>query len=154
MSFLGEYEITIDAKGRFLLPAAFRKQLSEGAEAEGFVVSRGMEGCISMYTKSGWEAFANKLMKLNEFNANALRMKRVLLSGATLLELDSAGRLLLPKALQEYAGMQKHIVFAAQGNKVELWDKDKYYAYINTYAQDLEGLAGEVLGGDVIDPFA
>lgn len=154
MSFLGEYEITLDAKGRFLLPAAFRKQLPEGAEAEGFVVSRGMEGCISFYTRAAWEAFSNKLMKLNEFNPKALRVKRVLLSGATPLELDSAGRVLLPKALQEYAQMQKHVIFAAQGDKVELWDKDKYYAYINEYAQDLENLANDVLGGEMIDPFA
>jgi len=150
--FLGEYEIAMDAKGRFLMPAAFRKQLSEGA-GESFVVNRGMETCLTLYAKDGWDKISSKLDKLNDFNQKVQRFKRLFLSGAVPVELDTAGRILLPKPLQEYAGLKKDLVFAAQGNKVEIWDKDTYYEYLRKHADDFSGLADEVLGGDFMDPF-
>lgn len=153
MSFLGEYEINMDAKGRVSLPAGFKKQLAEGQEAEGFVVCRGMESCLSFYTKAGWDKVTAKLNRLNDFNPKVQQLKRILLSGASLLELDSAGRILMPKPLQEYAGLEKEIVLTAQGDKLEIWDKAKYHDYLNKYNGDLEKLANEVLGNQFIDPF-
>jgi len=150
--FLGEYEIAMDAKGRFLMPAAFRKQLSETA-GDSFVINRGMENCLSLYTKEGWDKISSKLDKLNDFNQKVQRFKRLFLSGAVPVELDTAGRILLPRPLQEYAGLKKDLVFAAQGNKVEIWDKDTYYEYLRKHADDFSNLADEVLGGDFMDPF-
>lgn len=152
MMFLGEYELSMDAKGRFMLPAGFRKQLPEGADELGFVVNRGMEPCLSFYTMAGWEAVSGKLQKLNDFNPKVQRFKRLFLSGATQVGLDSAGRILLPKPLQEYAQLKKELVFTCQGAKVEIWDKKAYYAYLQVHSDDFSSLAGEVVGGDMIDP--
>ncbi len=150
--FLGEYEIAMDAKGRFLMPAGFRKQLPD-ASGDSFVVSRGMEACITLYTKEGWDSVSEKINKLNDFNPKVQKFKRLFLSGAMPVELDSAGRMLLPKPLQEHAGLKKELVFSAQGNKVEIWDKDTYYAYLKANQEDFSNLADELLGSNFIDPF-
>jgi MraZ protein len=150
--FLGEYEVAIDAKGRFLLPSGFRKQLPEGA-AERFVINRGFESCLSLYTMESWNATSEKIMRLNDFNPKVREFKRMFLNGANIVEVDSAVRVLIPKPLMEYAGIQKDMVFSAQGNKVELWNKDTYHNYINQHAQGFSDLAAEVAGGDFMNPF-
>ena len=152
LSLLGEYEVAIDAKGRFLVPSGFRKQLPEG-EGDRFVINRGFDNCLSLFPLSSWNEMSEKLSKFNDFNPKAREFKRLFLNGATKVELDSAGRILLPKPLQEYSGIKKDMVFSAQGNKVELWDKDTYYNYINQKAGNMSDLASEVAGGDFINPF-
>lgn len=149
---LGEYEVAIDTKGRFLLPSGFRKQLLEGT-AERFVINRGFESCLTMYPMDTWNILAEKMNKLNDFNPKVREFKRLFLNGANIVEIDSAGRLLLPKPLMEYSGIKKDMIFSAQGNKVELWDKDTYYSYIRQRANDFSSLAAEVAGGDFINPF-
>ena len=151
-SFLGEYEVALDAKGRFLLPSGFRKQMPKGSE-EKFVVKRGFENCLTLYPIATWTKLAEKIDKLNDFNPKVREFKRLFLNGANIVDVDSAGRLLLPKPLQEYAGMNKDIVFAAQGDKVELWDKDTYYKYMNQQSGNMSDLAAEVAGGDFMNPF-
>jgi len=150
--FLGEYEVAIDAKGRFLVPSGFRKQLPEGS-GERFVVNRGFENCLTLYPLSSWNALAEKINKLNDFNPKVRDFKRLFLNGATMVDVDSAGRLLLPKLLQEYASIKKDMIFSAQGNKVELWDKDTYYNYIRQQSVNFSDLASEVAGSDFINPF-
>ena len=100
-----------------------------------------------------WTKLAEKIGKLNDFNPKVREFKRLFLNGANIVDVDSAGRLLLPKPLQEYAGMNKDIVFAAQGDKVELWDKDTYYKYMNQQSGNMSDLAAEVAGGDFMNPF-
>ncbi len=149
---LGEYEVAVDAKGRFLVPAGFRKQLPEG-DGACFVINRGFENCLTLYPIVNWKKLAEKINRLNDFNEKVRKFKRLFLNGATNVDIDSAGRLLLPKPLQEYAGIKKDMVFSAQGSKVELWDKDTYYKYINNAADGFSDLAAEVAGGDFINPF-
>lgn len=150
--FLGEYEVVVDAKGRFLLPAGFRRQLEEGV-AERFVINRGFENCLTMYLMEQWQVLSEKINRFNDFSPKVRQFKRLFLNGATIVETDSAGRLLLPKPLQEYAGIKKDMIFSAQGNKVELWDKDTYHSYIRDAAPGFSDLAAEVAGGDFINPF-
>ncbi len=150
-NFLGEYEIAIDAKGRFLMPIGFRKQLAEG-EGERFVINRGFENCLTLYPMSVWNALSEKINKLNDFNQSARDFKRLFLNGATIIEVDTAGRLLLPKPLLEFSNIKKNIVFSAQGNKVELWDKDTYYNYMKSKVADYSKLAADLAGGD-FNPF-
>lgn len=150
-SFLGEYEVAIDAKGRFLLPAGFRKQLSEGA-GERFVINRGFENCLSIYTVDTWTAISDKINRLNDFKESVREFKRLFLNGATMVEVDNADRLLIPKPLLEYAGVKKDAVLSAQGNKVELWDKDTYYNYLRQKAGGFSKLAEEV-ANDFGNPF-
>ena len=152
-TFLGEYEVAIDAKGRFLLPAGLRKQLPEGA-GERFVINRGFESCLVLYTMDVWQVLSAKMNKLNDFNQKERAFKRLFLNGASIVELDSAGRMLLPKNLMEYASLSKEMILAAQGNKVELWDKEAYQNYMKENVGGLSILAEEVGGTEFFNPFA
>ena len=109
IGFLGEYEATMDAKGRFLLPVGFKKQLSEERAGQ-FVINRGIEACLSLYPIQSWEPIFAEVSKLNDFDPKVRQFRRYFLNGATQLELDTAGRLLIPKALMEYAGLEKDVV--------------------------------------------
>ena len=150
-SFLGEYEVALDAKGRFLLPSGFRRQLAEETGGQ-FVIKRDFESCLTIYPLDTWKAVSDKINKLNDFKPAVREFKRLFLNGATVVELDSADRMLVPKQLQEYAGIKKDAVLAAQGNKLELWDKDTYYNYLRQIAVNMSRLAEEV-ANDFGNPF-
>ncbi|MBL7766028.1 MAG: division/cell wall cluster transcriptional repressor MraZ [Chitinophagaceae bacterium] len=149
-NYLGEYEVTLDPKGRFMVPVGFKRQLPE-AESVRFVLNRGLDKCITLYTVSQWEEVSVVVKKLNEFNEKARIFKRTFLNGATFMEPDSAGRLLLPKSMLEYAGIKKDMVFSVQMNKVEIWDAPTFRALSENV--DMNTLAGEVLGGNYLNPF-
>ena len=150
-NFLGEYEVALDVRGRFLLPSGFRKQLAEG-EGEKFVINRGFENCLTIYTLSFWNAITEKINKLNDFKPEVREFKRLFLNGANIVEPDSADRLLVVKSLMEYAGIKKDAVLSAQGNKLELWDKDTYYNYLRQHAGGFSKLAEDV-ANDFGNPF-
>ncbi len=146
--FLGEYEATLDTKGRFLVPAGFKKQLPEN-EAMSFVLNRGFEKCLSLYTASGWDPIFSELSKLNDFDPKVRQFKRYFLNGATQVDPDSAGRILLPKNLMEYAGLEKDIVLVSAIGKIEIWDKIKYQQFFETFSPEaFSDLAKEVMAGD------
>jgi MraZ protein len=146
--FLGEYEATLDAKGRFLVPAGFKKQLPEN-EVVSFVLNRGFEKCLSLYTSAGWEPIFSELSKLNDFDPKVRQFKRYFLNGATQVVPDSAGRLLLPKNLMEYAGLEKDIVLVSAIDKIEIWDKTKYQQFFETFSPEtFSDLAKEVMAGE------
>jgi MraZ protein len=146
-NLIGEYDVTVDAKGRFLMPGALRKQLPKG-EGDKFVVNRGFENCLTLYPMQAWDLLNQKLNKLNDFNPQVREFKRLFLNGATVVELDSAGRMLLPKNLSAYANLLKDATVSAQGNKIELWNTKAYMQYINDKATDFSQLAEKVAGGD------
>ena len=150
-SFLGEYEVALDAKGRFLLPSGFRKQMAEGTGGK-FVVKRDFEKCLTIYPAETWTAISEKINRLNDLKESVRQFKRLFLNGATQVELDTADRLLITKPLQEYAGIKKDAVLVAQGNKLELWDKDTYYDYLRQNAVNVSRLAEEV-ANDFGNPF-
>src|SRR5688500_15896055 len=107
-SLLGEYEATVDAKGRFLLPGGLRKQLGEGANT--FVLNRGFEKCVNLYPLSSWQPIIEQIGKQNQFDPKVREFRRQFLAGATEVELDAAGRMLLPPTLKEFAGLGKDII--------------------------------------------
>ncbi len=122
--FLGEFEATVDAKNRFLLPAGFKKQLPDGEIK--FVISRGFEKCLTLYPEQSWGPLVAKISQLNEFDPKVREFRRQFLGGATEVELDSAGRMLLPATLREFAGLGKDIILVAALDKIEIWDATKY----------------------------
>src|SRR5215210_5811164 len=147
IGFIGEYEATLDAKGRFLLPSGFKKQLPE--TNENFVVNRGFEKCLSLYPMKSWKPIFSEISDLNDFDPKVRQFRRYFLNGATHLELDSANRLLLPKNLMEYAGLEKDIVLVSAVNKIEIWDKNKYQQFFETFSPDaFSNLANEVMAGE------
>jgi transcriptional regulator MraZ len=135
IGFLGEYEATLDAKGRFLLPAGFKKQLQE-EDGNQFVINRGFEKCLTLYPMKSWEPIFSELSKLNDFDPKVREFRRYFLNGATTLELDSAGRLLIPPNLKEHAGLEKDIVLASAMNKIEIWDKGKYQQFFESFSPE------------------
>ena len=145
IGFLGEYEATLDLKGRFLLPAGFKKQLPQESATQ-FVLNRGFEKCLTLYPIQSWEPIFSEISKLNDFDPKVREFRRYFLNGATQVELDSAGRLLLPKNLSEHAGLEKDIVLVSAVNKIEIWDKSKYTQFFETFTpQAFSDLANEVM---------
>ena len=148
--FIGEYEATVDSKGRFLLPAGFKKQLPEKRE-EGFVLNRGFEKCLSLYTSESWNPLFEELGNLNDFDPKVRQFKRYFLNGANKVEMDSAGRILLPKNLMDYAEITKDIVLVSAIDKIEIWDKTKYHEFFDSFSPDaFSELAKEVMTRDKV----
>jgi MraZ protein len=147
IGFLGEFEATLDAKGRFLLPAGFKKQLPE-SEMNRFVINRSFEKCLALYPMKTWEPLFAKITGLNEFDPKQREFRRAFLNGATFVEPDTAGRILLPPSLKAYADLQKDIVLMATGDKIEIWDSIKYKQFFDSISSDaLSDLGKDVLGG-------
>jgi MraZ protein len=145
IGFLGEYEATLDSKGRFLLPVGFKKQLPEEVNAQ-FVINRGLEKCLTLYPIKNWEPLFDKISKLNDFNPKVREFRRYFFNGATMMELDSAGRLLVPQNLKEHAGLEKDIVLVSAVNKIEIWDKNKYQQFFESFSSEaFSNLADEVM---------
>lgn len=145
IGFLGEYESTIDAKGRFLLPAGFKKQLPQDGNAQ-FVINRGFEKCLTLYPLQSWQPIFTQISQLNDFDPKVREFRRYFLNGATEVELDSAGRLLLPKNLMPHASLEKDIVLVSAVNKIEIWDKTKYNQFFDSFTPEtFSNLANEVM---------
>ena len=143
-TFLGEYEATVDAKGRFLLPAGFKRQLKEGEI--NFVLNRGMEKCLTLYPMESWNAIVDQISKLNEFDPKVRAFRRTFMGGATEVELDNAGRMLLPPTLKEHAELTKDIILVAAMNKIEIWDANRYKKFFEQMAPEtFSQLAADVM---------
>ena len=145
IGFLGEFEATLDPKGRFLLPAGIKKQLKEGENTQ-FVINRGFEKCLTLYPLNSWAPIYENIARLNDFDPKVREFRRYFLNGAISLELDSAGRLLIPKNLMEHAGLEKDIVLVSAVTKMEIWDKTKYQQFFDTITPDaFSSLAASVM---------
>ena len=119
--FMGEYSHTIDIKGRLIIPSRFREELGET-----FVVTKGLDGCLFVFSDEEWKAFEIKLKSLPLTNKNARQFARFFVAGATPCELDKQGRILLPATLREFAGLEKDVVLTGMLNRIEIWSKDKW----------------------------
>ena len=146
--FLGEFEATLDAKGRFLLPAGFKKQLPEEEDSR-FVINRGFEKCLALYPVKNWEPLFADISRLNDFDPKVREFRRYFLNGATFVEPDTVGRLLVPPNLKVHADLQKDIVLVAAVNKIEIWDSSKYHQLFDSFsADDFSNLAKDVMAKD------
>lgn len=117
--FMGQYEHSIDAKGRTIIPAKYRDDLGET-----FVVTRGLDGCLFLYPQSEWQNFVEKLQELPS-NQNTRKIQRQFLSKAMEVVLDKQGRILIPALLRKEAALEKEVVFVGMMNRVEVWDKSR-----------------------------
>ena len=145
-TIIGTYECKADLKGRLMLPAPLKKQLHEGLE-EGFVLKRSVfQPCLELYPMAEWNKMMEKINKLNRFVKKNNDFIRRFTAGVKVVEMDSAGRILIPKDLVVFAGIKNDIVLSSAVNIVEIWDKDKYEASIDESADDFANLAEEVMG--------
>ena len=126
--FLGEYKHQLDEKSRFRIPTSLKKEL--GSE---YVITKGMNGCLFVFSKNNLQKqFEEKLNNISLFDETAQRPLRLLFSSAFYVEEDNQGRVLMPKALREFAGLEKNIVFLGVGSHIEIWSEDNLEEYIKT----------------------
>ena len=141
------YECKVDSKGRAMLPGGLKKEMA-AVLYDGFVVKKSVfEKCLELIPRKEWEKEMEKLDKLNRFVKKNLDFIRRFVAGVKPVELDSNGRLLIPKDLMAYAGITKEIVLTSQINKIEIWDKTIYERTISDSSVEFDKLAEEVMGG-------
>jgi len=122
--FIGEYNHTVDLKGRIAVPAKFRRYLKDGA-----IVTRGLDNCLFLYTKKEWKKLADKLSALPISQANTRAFSRLMLAGAMDVSLDRQGRIIVPDYLRKFAVLNKKVVIAGLLNRLEIWDAQKWTSY-------------------------
>jgi MraZ protein len=145
LNLIGEYDCKVDAKGRFMFPVALKKQLGEAFD-KGFVINRNLhQKCLVLYSQDEWQKLNKGLSKLNRLLPKHDALVRRIIGGATGAEADSTGRVLLPKALTEYANIQADIKVLGSGSIIEIWDK-KAYETVMSHEINMEELAEDVLG--------
>jgi MraZ protein len=143
--FVGEFGCRLDAKARLAVPSALKKQLDPSAQ-ESFVINRGFEGCLVMYPMNEWNRITVRLKKLNLFVAKNRKFYRQFHNGAQPVTLDSNGRVLMPKSLMDYAGVEKDVVLFAYADRIEVWSKERYEKEMDAGMDDFADLAEDVMG--------
>ncbi len=121
---IGEYEHSLDAKGRLIMPAKIREDIGEK-----FIITKGLDGCLFGFSQTEWTNFEEKLKTLPLTNKNARDFVRFFLSGAIECEIDKQGRFLIAGNLREYAQMEKEVVIIGVGTRIEIWNKEKWKEY-------------------------
>ncbi len=148
VNLIGTYECKADAKGRLMIPVAFKKQLSPVLQ-DGFVLKRAVfQPCLELYPMEEWNLLMQKMNKLNRFKKKNNDFIRRFTAGVKVVEIDASGRLLIPKDLVSFAGITKELVLSSAVNIIEIWDKEQYEKAIDDAAVDFADLAEEVMGFD------
>ena len=124
--FIGEFQHNLDQKGRIAIPAKFRKDFEDG-----LIITRGIDKCLFIFSKSEWNKLAEKLSELPLAQANSRAFARLMFSGAVDENLDNQGRILIPDYLRNYASLKKQLVINGLFNRLEIWDKDIWQDYKN-----------------------
>lgn len=145
-SIVGTYECKVDAKGRLLLPASLKKQLSVALQ-DGFVLKRSVfQPCLELYPMQEWNLMMQKINKLNRFVKKNNDFIRRFTAGVKVVEIDALGRLLIPKDLVVFSQISKDVVLSSAVNIVEIWEKDLYEKAIDDSVIDFADLAEDVMG--------
>jgi MraZ protein len=134
--FLGEYQHTLDAKGRVSLPRKFREEIGSR-----LVVSKGLEPCLYVYPADGYRAFLENLLSASDFDRNSRVVRRHFTAGASEVEIDGAGRVNISTALREFAQLKKDVVVAGVADHLEIWDAAAWASYESANASTIEDAA-------------
>ncbi len=133
--FVGQYNHSMDAKGRVALPAKFRAELKKA------VVTKGLDNCLFVYPKKEWDKMAEKLAALPVAKSNTRAFSRLMLAGAMEIEFDKQGRIILPEYLRNFAGLKKNVVVAGLYNRLEIWDQEAWIKYQNQMEKNSNEIA-------------
>lgn len=136
---LGEYNHTIDEKSRLIVPSKFRDDLGST-----FIVTKGLDNCLFIYSLSEWQIFETKLKALPLTNQNARVFTRFFAAGATECQLDKQGRIVIPSHLREYAGLTKDVVVIGVSTRAEIWDREKWNNYTSEDNISVEEVASQM----------
>jgi MraZ protein len=134
--FIGEFNYSIDDKGRVSVPAKFRVNLKGGA-----VVTRGLDNCLFVYSKTEWTTLAQRISSLPISQANSRAFSRLMLAGAMDVKTDKLGRITIPEYLREYAHLKKKVVIAGLYNRLEIWGEDAWNKYKNDTEKESNSIA-------------
>ena len=146
INILGTYECKADTKGRIMLPAPLKKQISS-VISDGFVVKRSVfNKCLEIHPMSEWNKIVNQVNQLNRFIKKNNDFIRSYMSGLKIVNLDSSSRILIPKDLIVFAGLEKQIVLSSSVNIIEVWDKKEYEISVSKSLKNFGDLAEEVMG--------
>ena len=148
INLIGTYECTVDNKGRIMIPAQLKKQL-DGFTKEPFILKRSVfQNCLELFPYSEWKLMMDKVNKLNRFVKKNNDFIRMYTAGVKSIDLDSTGRILVPKDLIAISKLTKNVVLSSSINIIEIWDKDEYEKSINDPEVDFAKLTEEVMGND------
>lgn len=142
---VGEFEVKLDGKGRFLFPSGLRKQLLPASQRD-FMLNKGFEDCLTLYPLSEWGKVSEKLSKMNLFKPKNRMFYRLFHQGAKQVALDNVGRVLIPSSLVERVGLLQELMLIAYNDRIEIWDKSKYFNLIDGNMADFADLADDVMG--------
>jgi len=145
--FTSEYSCKLDAKGRLVLPSRMKANLPEASSSELFI-REGFEPCLELYPLVEYKKIYSKIAGLNEFNAEFRKLQRNFFRGSATVELDSAGRLLIPKSMLQYGKLDKEVVVVGMGNRMEIWNPEVYDEFLINDPQELSELAEKHLTGN------
>ena len=142
--FMGEYHHTIDEKGRIIIPSKFREDLGEK-----FIITRGIENCLFVYSLSSWEKITNKLESFPFTKKDARQFVRFFLSGATTAEFDKQGRVNVTSPLISYADLQKDCVVIGTGDRLEIWSQENWNAFFESASSNMSDIAENLFNESV-----
>jgi len=142
--FTSEYECKLDAKGRLVLPAKLKNALPESSTSE-LVIRRSFEVCLTLYPMVEYKKIFSKIAGLNEFNEANRRLQRNFFRGNAVVELDGSGRLLIPKPMLKYAQLEKDVILVGMGNRIEIWNPEKYEDALIQDPQEFSEMAEKIL---------
>ena len=140
--FMGEYHHNLDEKSRLVIPSLFRKELGNK-----FVITRGIEKCLYVYSNSEWQKIVDKLQELPFTKKDARTFIRAFFSGASYCEIDKSGRIVLTSNIKDYANIKKDCVVIGANNRVEIWDKELWDEEISSKAEELSDIAENLFTG-------
>ena len=142
--FYGEYEHTIDRKGRLIIPSRFREVMKEHY-TERFVATRGLDRCLFLFPEDEWRTQESKFRALSFTKQEARRFNRFYFSGAAELTCDRQGRVLIPPYLKEYAGIKRNVILVGVSNRIEIWDQEEWKKFYEQFKENYEQISEKLL---------
>ena len=142
--FIGEYHHTIDEKGRIIIPVKFREELGNN-----FIITRGIENCLFVYSEENWAKITNKLNSLPFTKKDARTFNRFFMSGATDVELDKQGRVNISKPLIDYASLLKDCVIIGTGDRLEVWSQESWESFFDSTKDSMSDIAENLFNESV-----
>lgn len=142
--FYGEYEHSLDKKGRLILPAKIR-ETAKANYIEKFYITRGLDTCLFLFSEDEWRTQETRFKSLSFTKKEARRFNRLFFSGAVEVVSDGQGRILIPKYLKDYAGIKRDVVITGVSNRIEIWDKDRWHKFYNENRDSFEETAEKLI---------
>lgn len=142
--FYGEYEHTIDKKGRLIIPSKFREAFKE-YDVERFFITRGLDRCLFMFTENEWKSQESKFKSISFTKSEARKFNRLYFAGASQIECDKQGRILIPKFLKDYAGIKRDVMIIGVSNRIEVWSQEAWKSYYDNSEESFEDIAEKLM---------